>query len=525
MRRALLAAVLFTATAAFAGGTVSARKAALSTAHPLATKAGLAVLQRGGSAADAAVAVAFALSVVHPQSGGIGGGGFLVYYDAETRGVWTLDFREISPREVTREAFASEQSGALTAGVPGAVAGLEALHTKFGNRPWKELLDPAIALAREGLTIDPGLESDIAAARARKLNVLAEATNGKPLPLPELTATLQELATGGAAALYDGPLSKRFVETVQGGGGIIGYRDLRDYEPVWRAPILLRFGPYEIYTVAPPSTGGVIIGETLNMLANDDLAKAGYRTVNGIHLLAEATRRASLDARKYVADPVGARIPYRELLSHARAEAWRKTIDVTRVTPTITLGEPAALAPEGEHTTHFTIADERGNVVSLTMSLGDSFGSGFHVAPLGFFLNNAMNDFTAGPNIVDPNKRPASPLTPAIVLQDNRPFLALGSPGGGSIPTTTLQVFLDVVVHRKSLTAAIDAPRFHHQGLPDVLLFERARTPRPLLDALNQLGHGVETRGSIGDVHAILFQNGRLTAVADPRSGGAAGGY
>jgi gamma-glutamyltranspeptidase/glutathione hydrolase len=504
---------------------VSARKAALATAHPLATKAGLAVLQRGGTAADAAVATAFALSVVHPQAGGLGGGGFLVYYDAKTKGVWTLDFRELSPRGVTREAFSKPTTGALSAAIPGTVAGLEALHQRFGARPWKELVDPAASLAREGIVVDAELISDIAAARQRKLNILPDATLGKPLVQNELAATLQRIAQDGSKALYDGELSKKFVQSVADGGGSIGFRDLREYQPIWRAPILLRFGAFELYTLSPPSTGGVVIGETLNILANDDLAALGFGTTRATHLFAEAARRAQVDARRYVADPATARIPYRELLSHARAEQWRKSIQADRASATIALTEPTELTSEPEHTTHFTIADAEGNVLALTMSIGELFGSGFYVAPLGFFLNGAMNDFTQGPNIVDPNKRPASPLTPTIVLREGRPYLALGTRGGPSIPTTILQVFLHLAVHRKTLAAAIDAPRYHQGDLPDELLYERTRASKPVIDALNQMGHGVAIRDAIGDVHAILFENGRLIAVADSRRGGAAGGY
>jgi gamma-glutamyltranspeptidase/glutathione hydrolase len=526
-RASVLAALLLIATTALAGGSVTAKKAALSTAHPLATKAGLAVLQKGGSAADAAVAAAFALSVVHPQAGGLGGGGFLVYYDAQSRGVWTLDFREVSSRSVTREAFAKPVAGALSACVPGTVAGLGALHARFGKRTWKELVEPSAALARHGFVADAELMADIAAARERKLNVLSDAVAGKPLQQGELASTLQKIAEDGPRAMYDGDLSKKFVEFVQSAGGTIGYRDLREYEPVWRAPIMLRYGPYELYTLSPPSSGGVVIGETLNILADDDLAAAGFQTTKAVHLFAEATRRASIDASRYVADPQTARIPYRDLLSHARAAQWRKTIDMTRAIATIALSEPTELAPEGEHTTHFTIADADGNVVSMTMSLGDLFGSGFYVAPLGFFLNSAMNDFAQGPNpnVVDPNKRPASPLTPAIILRDNRPFLALGTRGGAAIPSTILQVFLNLVVHRKSLAAAIAAPRYHQQDMPDQLLYERKLAPKATIDALNTMGHGLGVRDSIGDVHAILFENGRLIAVADSRRGGAAGGY
>lgn len=522
MRRKV-AAVLITALALIpsASAQVTAKNAALSTAHPLATRAGLGVLQKGGTAADAAVAVALALSVVHPQAGGLGGGGFLLYYDAETRGIWTLDFRETAPRAAKRGMFEkTPAAGALAAGVPGTVAGLEALHAKFGTRAWKELFVPAIALAREGTRQDAELAADIdTVKKERKLDVPAAH------PLPELAGTLQRLADAGARDFYDGALSEKLVAGIRAGGGIVGHRDLREYQPQWRAPIKMRYGAYEIYTPPPPAGGGVVIGEVLNILANDDLAASGFQSAKSLHLLIEAQRRGNLDRVRYIGDPLGARIPYRELLSQKRAESWRKTISATQSTPTSSLAEPRELTNEGEHTTHFTIADAQGNIAAVTTSLGDNFGSGFVVPALGIFLNDAMGDFTSGANALDPLKRPASPISPVIVLRDGKPFLAIGTRGGAAIPTTIVQVFLNIVVYGKSLSDAVAAPRYHQQATPEEILYERNRAPMPSVEALNQMGHGVSGRDSIGDVHAILFENGRLTAVADSRRGGAAGGY
>ena len=521
MRRLATAALLFCSVVPAAFAQVTAKHAALSTAHPLATRAGLAVLQSGGTAADAAVAVALALAVVHPQAGNLGGGGFLVYYDAESRGIWTLDFRETAPRAAKRDMFAKgAPAGAIAAGVPGTVAGLEALHAKFGARPWKELFAPAIAIAREGARADAELASDIETARReRKLDI------PKTLPLPELAATLQRLAEHGARDFYDGALAEKLVAAIRAGGGMIGYRDLREYRPQWRAPIRMRYGVYDIYTTPPPSGGGVVIGEVLNILANDDLAASGFQTTRSLHLLLEAQRRASLDRLHYIGDPLGTRIPYRDLLSQQRAELWRKSIDVTRATPASTLTEPRALTTESEHTTHFTIADARGNVASVTTGLGENFGSGFLVPALGIFLNDAMTGFTSGVNALDPLKRPASPMSPVIVLREGKPFLALGTRGGGAIPTTILHVLLNVVVYGKSLNDAVAAPRYHLSARPEAVQYESGRASNMAIEALNRLGHSVSARESIGDVHAILFENGRLVAVADPRRGGAAGGY
>jgi gamma-glutamyltranspeptidase / glutathione hydrolase len=512
-RAAAVALTLLFPFAALAGSTATASKAALSTAHPLATKAGLAVLQRGGNAIDASVAVAFALSVVHPQAGSLGGGGFLVYYDASTRGVWTLDFRETAPLATTREAFAKTTTGALAAGVPGTVAGLDEMHRKFGTKPWKELLAAAIALSREERAADAELERD---RKAKNIELPKDA---------ELAATLQRLADVGARDFYDGDLSVKLVEGVKAAGGILGHRDLRDYEPVWRAPLKLKYGPYDIITAPPPSSGGIVIGETLNILSGDDLAASGFQTLKSLHLLVEAQRRAAIDRARYIGDPRGARIPYRELLSQQRAEAWRKTIQPMRVIATVALAEPRDLTIEGEHTTHFTIADAHGNIACVTTSLGDLFGSGFAAPSLGFFLNNSMNDFTSGVNVADPGKRAATSMSPAIILRDGKPFLALGTRGGAAIPTTILQVFLNVAVYGKTLAAAVAAPRYHHQALPEEMSYEKELAPKSMIDALNAIGHAVRAVDAIGDVHAIQFEKGRMTAVADPRRGGAAGGF
>jgi gamma-glutamyltranspeptidase / glutathione hydrolase len=513
-----------------AGGQVTAKTAAISTASPTATRVGLNVLQDQRTAADAAVAVAFALAAVQPQAGNLGGGGFLVYYDAATRSVWTLDFREVAPRAITRESFAkmpeSDRSGAVAAGVPATVAGLEALHAKFGSKPWKDLLEPAVLLAREGFVVDASLASDLARARRdRDLHLFPDAEAGKALIQGELAATLQRLATAGARDFYDGDLAKKIVAGVQKSGGLIGHRDLRDYQPVWRAPVKLRYGDFDLYTAPPPAGGALIIGAALNMIGGDDLPAMGFQTPASLHLIIEAQRRAFIDGNRYTGDPAAARIPFRDILSPARGEQWRKTILADRVIGTANLTAPMSGAMPGEHTTHFTIADAMGNVVSLTTGLGDDFGSGVFAPGLGFLLNTAMRDFTTGSNAPDAAKRPASPMSPVIILRDDKPYLALGSAGGNSIPTTILQVFLNVASYGRTLSEAVAAPRFHHAADPDEMLYESGLAPHATIDALNAFGHGVSGRDRLGDVHAILFDGESIVAVADPRRGGAAGGF
>ncbi|HUP49558.1 MAG TPA: gamma-glutamyltransferase [Thermoanaerobaculia bacterium] len=557
-RRGGIAALLsfLVAAAAHAGSTIEAANAALSTASPLATKAGLDVLRRGGNAIDAAVAVAFALAVVHPQAGNIGGGGFLLYYDAGTGDVWALDFRETAPRTARRDMFqmpdgavAPEiRTGPGSAAVPGTVAGLAAAHERFGSRPWQELLAPAVAIAREGIRVDAEMERELRAERdARKIDRFSTTAavffpEGKPaaarsrLVQTDLAATLERIAAGGADDFYRGETARRLVNGVRAAGGSIGERDLREYQPVWRSPLKIRFRDYEIYTMPPPSGGGLVLAAALNILAGYDLSAAGFQTPLSVHLLAEATRRAYIDRNRYIGDPASTRIPFGRLLSPERAEQWRSSIDVNRATPTITLASPGAVA-EGTHTTHFTIVDREGNIVALTTTLNENFGSGFVVPDCGFFLNNAMQDFlaapgkpdrtglvAAAPNAIEPGKRMASSMTPAIIFQRGRPLLALGTRGGPAIPTTLLQVFLNIAIHGKSVAEAVAAPRFHHQSAPERLDFESGRTPQPLLDALHALGHGVNPRERIGDVHAVAIHPDRIVAVADPRRGGAAGG-
>jgi len=561
MTRAVAAAALIavlTASSLPAGSRIVAKTAALTTISPYATQVGLDVLKRGGNAIDAAVAVSFALAVVHPQAGNISGGGFLIYYEAKTKQVWTLDYREVAPGAAKSDMFVQRggtvsndsQTGPRAAAVPGTVAGLGEMHSRFGTRPWKELVDPAVGLAKDGFRVDTQLLDDLQAAKEkRKIDQFASTAalfypNGRPLVpastfvQPDLAATLERIGSAGPHDFYEGDVARRWIEATRGAGGIIGYRDLREYRAIWRAPIRIRFGKFDLYTMAPPSGGGLIIGEVLNILGAFDLARSGYQTPATLHLIAEAARRAYIDRNRYLGDPTTTRIPYRELLSNDRAERWRSTINPNRATPTVTLAEPSINVAEGNHTTHFTIADALGNVVAITTTLNDNFGSGFIVPGCGFFLNSEMDDFTTSPgkpnrvglvqgpaNSIEPGKRMASSMSPTIVMAGGKPYLALGTRGGPTIPTTVLQVVLNVTVFRKSLFDAVAAPRYHEQALPDEVTYERDRAPQKTIDALNAMGHPVVPRDPIGDVQAIMFDAGRIIAVADPRNGGAAGGY
>jgi gamma-glutamyltranspeptidase/glutathione hydrolase len=549
---------LAVALPAIAGSQAVAKHAALSTASPQATQIGLTVLKSGGNAIDAAVAVSFALAVAHPQAGNLGGGGFLVYYDAKSKGVWTLDFREVAPAAAKRDMFVNRDGtislknriGALAAAIPGTVAGMNAAHERFGSLPWKDLITPAARLARNGVKVDAALANELAnAEQSRNLSQFqstaaiffpdkAPLKLGANLVQPDLGLLLERLAIKGSEDFYEGELADRIVEAVRGAGGLMSLRDMREYRPLWRAPMRIGFRNFQIYTTAPPSSGGLVIGEVLNILSGFDLAKSGADSATTIHMLAEAERRAYIDRNKYLGDPSAERMPYRELLSDERAKQWRATINAARATPTVNLAEPGVAPTESTHTTHFTIVDDEGNIASVTTTLSDTFGSGFVVPGLGFLLNNSMHDFTMAPgtrdaigapqpnsNTIEGGKRPASAMTPAIIMKDGAPLLALGTRGGATIPTTVLQVFLNVALFGRSLQDAIAAPRFHHQAWPEEIFVESGRAPSATTAALIAMGHGIKEGEAIGDVHAVMIEKGRLTAVADPRSGGAAGGY
>jgi len=486
VKRVVAIATLLAAMPLRAGSVAVAQHAALATSSPQATQIGLGILKRGGNAIDAAVAVALAL-------GDIGGGGFLVYYDAASRSVWTLDFSEVAPADAKTIA----REGAASAAVPGTIAGLAAMRDRFGTLPWSQLVEPAIRLAQD---------------RNQK----------------ELVTTLQRVAQKGAIDFYDGETAKLIVEGVRANGGTIGNRDLRDYKPVWRAPIKITFHEYDIYALPPPSAAGLMIGEELNILAGFDLKNAGDHSAAVIHLMAEASRRAALDRDKYVGDPTTLRTPYREVLSVDRAKQWRASIDVHRATPTMTLAPDAPTTTASAHTTHFSIVDAHGNIAAVTTSLGDENGSGFVVPKCGFFLNDAMKDFStksASPNEIAGGKRIATPIAPTIILRRGTPFLVLGASGGAAIPNILLQSFLSIALFGKSLPDAVDAARFDQQASPEDMSCEHLKMPADTIARLRAMGHGVREVESIGDIEALMIETNRITAVSDPRHGGAAGGY
>jgi gamma-glutamyltranspeptidase/glutathione hydrolase len=533
---------------------VTAPHAMVVTAHPLASEVGVAVLRQGGNAVDAAVAVGFALAVVLPDAGNIGGGGFLVYRGADGV-VGSLDYRETAPAAATRDMYldslgnVTEQSltGHRSAGVPGSVAGLYAAWRAHGRLPWAALVAPAIALARDGHVVDDARAADIASDAERLARFPASAAQFLPGGRPpvagsawtqsDLARTLQLISDSGPSVFYRGSVADAIVAEMRRGGGLISHDDLARYVAKWRDPVTLRYRGRTIYSMGPPSSGGVTLGLVLNILEGYDTLPA-FGSDGFVHLLAEAMRRAFQDRNHWLGDPDFVAMPIDRLLSKSYAAALRAGIDPARATPT---AAAAAAGAGGDHTTHYSIVDPEGNAVAVTTTLNGGFGSAVTVTGAGFLLNNEMDDFTTASgkpnqfglvqgeaNAIAPGKRMLSAMTPSIVLdRDGRLAYVLGTPGGPTIITTVAQVLLGVMDHSMTLPDAVAAPRVHHQALPDTLYYERGGLAPGAVAGLRARGHAVhERRGTSGIVAAIArAPGGGWVGVADPRYAGAAAGY
>jgi gamma-glutamyltranspeptidase/glutathione hydrolase len=532
---------------------VTARKAMVVSAHPLASAAGIDVIKLGGNAIDAAVAVGFALAVVLPDAGNIGGGGFIVHRSAAGQ-VQAIDYRETAPSGASHDMYVdsagnvTEQSvtGHLASGVPGSVAGLYEAWKRHGSLPWATLLAPAIRLARNGHRIDAERSGDIAgdsdrlaqfpASRQQFLPGGQAPPPGTLWTQPDLARTLQLISDSGPEVFYRGQIADLIVAEMQRGGGLITKDDLRRYRPKWRTPIQLRYRGYTIYSMPPASSGGVTMGEILNIMEGYDTLPA-FGTAAYTHLLAESMRRAFMDRNHWLGDPDFVDMPLERLLSKSYAAQLRGQIDPHRATPT---PPQAASGAEGMHTTHYSIVDTAGNAASVTTTLNNGFGSAVTVAGAGFLLNDEMDDFTSAPgkpnmyglvqgeaNAIAPGKRMLSAMTPSIVLgRDGRVLMIVGTPGGPTIITTVAQVILDVLDQGMTLADAVAAPRIHHQALPDVIRYERGGLSDAAVAALRGMGHQVEMRrGTSGIVAAIQRTPAGWVGVPDPRYAGGAVGW
>jgi gamma-glutamyltranspeptidase / glutathione hydrolase len=526
----------------------ASRQAMVVSGSPIASEVGRDILQQGGTAVDAAVAVGFALAVVHPEAGNIGGGGFMIIRSREGK-VQALDYRETAPAQATRDMYRSagedgSVTGHLSAGVPGAVAGLIEAHRRYGRLPLAAVIQPAIRLALEGFVVDDYRSRSIGEDSVRLARFPASRTTflpadrppqpGSTFRQPELGATLEAIRDSGAAGFYRGRVAELLVAEMKRGGGIISIQDLADYRAVWRDPIEVSYRGYTIYSMPPASSGGVTMGEILNIMEGfSPLPRFGSAAL--IHREAEAMRRAFTDRNTYLGDPAFVRNPIDRLLSKQYAADLRRQIG-ERASPTPVF-EPAPAA--GASTTHYSVVDAEGNAVSCTTTLNNSYGSAVTVTGAGFLLNDEMDDFATSPgepnmyglvqgeaNAIAPGKRMLSAMTPSIVLSPQKQlYLVVGTPGGPRIITMVYHVISNVIDHRMSLADAVMAPRMHHQGLPDTLMVETNGFPPQTLDSLRGRGHAVLEDGKWGDVEGIIRTTQGWEGVSDPRRGGGGAGY
>ena len=471
--------------------------------HYLATNAGHSILEEGGNAYDAAITVAFALAVVLPRAGNIGGGGFMVMFDEASQESYSIDYRETAPEAATKDMFLNSDGsvnkkratqGVLSIGVPGTVYGMWEVHKKFGSLPWSKLLAPAIELAEDGFLISPFM-ADALNKRYKKLGKFENFKKifyqnypvqmHQRLKQPNLAETLKTISKNGVKGFYEGEIATMIDAYMRENGGLITKKDLKNYRPIWRDTLHGSFNEYEIVTMGPPSSGGVHIIQMLNILENYDLVTMGHNSPTYAALLTESMKYAYADRSKYLGDPDFFDVPVQSLISKEYAKNIYKKIKLNSITPSEKILPGSELKHESLDTTHFSVADTNGNFVSNTYTLNSGFGSGIIVDGTGVLMNNEMDDFVSAPGVpnqfglvggeankIEPFKRPLSSMTPTIVLRDDKPIYATGSPGGSRIITTVLQFLLNTLVFKMEISDATVAPRIHHQWKPDVLMLE-----------------------------------------------------
>jgi gamma-glutamyltranspeptidase / glutathione hydrolase len=543
--------------------------AMVATVHELASRTGVEMMQSGGNAVDAAVAVGFALAVIHPQAGNLGGGGFMLVRTANGAAHF-IDYREKAPAAATANMYLDAQGnmienaslvGYKAIGVPGSVAGMVYAEKKYGKLSLQQVMAPAIKLARDGypLTWEDArdLQDEDLAKFPESRRIFQRDGNyykqGEMLRQPDLARTLERIAKS-PDEFYHGALARELAASIQKGGGLVTADDLAKYEVKEREPVRGNYRGYEIISAPPPSSGGIALLETLNILEGYDLAKFGNRSAESMHLTLEAFRRAFFDRAEFLGDPDFSKIPVAQLIDKEYGVAWRQSMDPLHATPSKDLQRPAifseleqyaALHPrplsvqEPEHTTHYSVVDPDGNAVAVTTTLNDSFGSKVTAEGLGFLLNDEMDDFTSKPgvpnlfglvqgpaNAIGPAKRPLSSMVPTIVLKDGKLFLVLGSPGGARIISTVANILMGVVDYGLNIQESVNAPRFHNQWLPDTNYVEKGISP-DTLHLLQKMGQHIDQENywSDGECIAIDLNTGERLGASDGRNNGKALGF
>ncbi|ASG81724.1 gamma-glutamyltransferase [Salmonella enterica] len=529
---------------------VRATQGMVASVDVMATQVGVDILKQGGNAVDAAVAVGYALAVTHPQAGNLGGGGFMLLRTKD--GATTaIDFREMAPAGATRDMFLDEQgnpdskkslTSPLASGTPGTVAGLSLALEKYGSLPLNSVVRPAIKLAQEGFIVNDALADDL---KTYGSEVLPHHENSKAIfwkdgePLKkgdklvqqDLANSLTMIAENGPDAFYKGDIARQIAQQMQQNGGLITTDDLAAYQAVERTPVSGEYRGYQIFSMPPPSSGGIHIVQILNILENFDMNKYGFGSADAIQIMAEAEKYAYADRSEYLGDPDFVNVPWQALTSKTYAKSIAGQIDINKAKPSSEI-RPGKLAPyESDQTTHFSVVDKDGNAVAVTYTLNTTFGTGIVAGNTGILLNNQMDDFSAKPgvpnvyglvggeaNAVGPKKRPLSSMSPTIVVKDGKTWLVTGSPGGSRIITTVLQMVVNTIDFGMNVAEATNAPRFHHQWLPDELRVEKGFSP-DTLKLLEQKGQKVALKEAMGSTQSIMVgPDGELYGASDPRS-------
>ncbi len=527
---------------------------AVVSAHPLASKIGIAVLKMGGNAVDAAIATQLALAVVYPNAGNIGGGGFLVGRLSNGELI-SIDYREKAPENASRDMYVDKdgtartdksQNGHLAGGVPGTVSGLFTSH-QYAKLPFSKLIQPAIELAEKGFAIS--------AIEARSFNNLQDALKkyntvmpvfvkatswkeGDTLVQKDLANTLKRIRDNGAAGFYEGETARLITEEMKRGNGIITKDDLKNYKAKSRTPHIFDYKGYKIIGMPMPSSGGLLIHQMMKMIENRNISSMGFHSVQVVQLMTEVERRAYADRAEYMGDADFYKVPVDMLCNDVYLQERMKNYDPEKATPSAEVKPGVLLNAESEETTHLSVIDKDGNMIAVTTTLNGSYGSRTVIGGAGFFLNNEMDDFSIKPgipnmygalggeaNAIIPGKRMLSSMTPTLVLKDNKPFIVVGTPGGTTIPTQIFQTLVNILEFNMSTEDAVYKPKFHHQWLPDRIDVEKG-FPESVKAALQKMGYTINERGSIGRTEIIkVMPDGKFEAVADRRGEDAAEGY